>query len=365
MAVALVSSSTSGATDTNSATVTTPVPAGTAAGHIALLGIELWGGGAVITWPAGFTEIATATSGSQTLKVAWKRLTAADTGNYVATLSAVQWQLGHCLLISGGLASGDPIEASNTAVATSTAVPSTSVTTATQPFLAHMVATEQAVTSLPPTSYTEAQDATTLHTNYLIPAATGSHTAAGGTVSASSVIVAALVAVMPAITGISLVTQDATHAQTAENVVLGTAGSLAVQDAASAQTAPQVTLTQAHVLVTQDAAQAHTVASPTVSLATLAVQDATQAQTAALLALVQVHVLAVGAAAQAQASDNVVLGIPLKTDITVTVGLTRLATAIGPTRGAEARADATRAGVTAADTRAGTVAGPTRRDRGA
>lgn len=210
MPTALVSSSVSAFTETTGTTVTTPVPTGTAAGHIALLAFELWDAAATtVTWPTGFTQVVNVTAGSsQKLLVAWKRLTAADTGSYVATLSTSQAWTAHCLLVSGGLASGNPIEATNTATAVvaTAAIPSTSVTTATQAFLAHLVAPEvsqAAASSVPPTGYTMAQQGRDLISNYRIPGTTGSQTASGGTLATASIMAVALVAVMPAAAGVT------------------------------------------------------------------------------------------------------------------------------------------------------------------
>lgn len=222
----------------------------------------------MVTWPAGFTEVVNFASGSQKIKVAWKRLTGADTGNYTATWSGQQWAMAHCVLVTGGISSGDPIEATNTAAATSTTVASTSVTTVTEPFLGHFVANVNAATSTPPTSYTELLDESYLHSNYRIPATTGSHTASGGTLSVSTLTVVALVAVKPEATG---------------------ATDLTVAGAAQAQTAQNVALTQAHNPVVQTAIQAQSADSP---------------------ALTQVHNLVVAGAQQAQAADNVSLTIP-------------------------------------------------------
>lgn len=204
MAVGYRSSSVSGTSATLGSSCTTPVPAGAASGDIALLCITQWEStNPVVTWPTGFTEKINFASGSSKLKVAWKRLTGADTGNYVASWTGSQWNMGHCVLITGGVATGDPIEATNTASGTGTSVPSTSVTTTTEPFLAHFNENldNSAVTSTPPTSYTEVQDGDYLHTNYRIPATTGSHTASGGTISASSLQLVALLAISPADSG--------------------------------------------------------------------------------------------------------------------------------------------------------------------
>lgn len=199
MAVGYRSSSSTGVSDSFVTSVNVPVPAGAAAGDIAVLEIEQWEStNPTVTWPSGFTQIINMVSGSQKLRAAWKRLTAGDTGSYTITWTGSQWTIGHCTLITGGLASGDPIEATNTATSASgTSVPSTSVTVATAAFLSHLVANENSALAAPPTGYTEVQDSNYLHTNYLIPGSAGSYTASGGTLAASTLSLAALIAVKP------------------------------------------------------------------------------------------------------------------------------------------------------------------------
>jgi hypothetical protein len=198
MPVSYRSSSASGTSDSFGSSCTVPVPSGAASGDVALLAIEQWeSGNPAVTWPADFVEIINLVSGSQKLKVARKRLSGADSGNYVPTWTGSQWNLGHCILISGALASGEPIETSNTASGTGTGTPSTSVTTATDAFLGHFVANENSATATPPTSFTEVQDGNYLHASYRIPGTTGAFTASGGTLSASTLALVALVAVKP------------------------------------------------------------------------------------------------------------------------------------------------------------------------
>jgi hypothetical protein len=150
-----------------------------------------------VTFPAGFTVVVNGlVSGArEKLFVGWKRLSGADTGNYTITWTLGQWNMGHCILVTGGLSVGDPIEASNTATGTGTTIPGTSVTTVTQPFLAHFVANENTATGTPPTNFTEARDGDYLKTNYWIPGATGTHTVSGGSTSASTAKSVALIAI--------------------------------------------------------------------------------------------------------------------------------------------------------------------------
>lgn len=210
MAVGYVSSSLSGTSDSFGASCTTPVPAGASAGHIALLAIEQWeSGNPVVTWPTGFTQVVNVVTGSQKLKVAWKRLTGSDTGNYVASWTGSQWNQGQCILISGAVTSGDPIGSNvNTASGSGANVPTTSLTIADEAFLVHFVANENSATKTPPTSFTEVRDANYLATNYRIPGATGTYSASGGTLSASTPSLAALIAVSPDAGGGAAATSD-------------------------------------------------------------------------------------------------------------------------------------------------------------
>ncbi len=213
MAVGYRSSSSTGASDNLASSIAVPVPAGAAANDIAVVAIELWEiGNPTVTPPSGFTELATVISGSQKLKVFWKRLTGADTGNYTFTWTGSQWNQGQCTLFTGVKTTGDPIGANfNTATSASgTTVPSTSVTVAFQPGLGHYVANENSGTKTPPTSFTEVQDANYLESNYRIPGSTGTFTASGGTLSASTLSLALLLALEPDSGGGGAVALDGT-----------------------------------------------------------------------------------------------------------------------------------------------------------
>lgn len=206
MVAALVQSSTSGTTDTQSATKDCPVPAGAAAGHVAVLAIEIWLDTAtdpVITWPSGFTQIAyveSATDGFQRLYVARKVLTGADTGNYTMSWSGSYWNQAQCTLWSG-IDNTTPLDvAVNTAVtAANTTQAANSVTTVTAGCgMVHLVANENSATGTPPTGYTERQEANYLRTNTKVAGAAGTETPAGATISVSTVKLGALVALRPA-----------------------------------------------------------------------------------------------------------------------------------------------------------------------
>jgi hypothetical protein len=197
MVVALVDSSQTGTSDTFGTSSVIPVPAGAASGHIAVCAIEQWeSANPTITPPDGsWTALTPIVSGSQKLKTFWKRLTGADSGNYTFTWTGSQWSMGHCVLISGAVSAGDPIEDSDSTTATNTTVPSLSVDTTTQPFLVHIVANENSASSTPPTNYLEDRDGNYLHTNHRIPGSTGTHTASGGSLSTSTLMLVQLIAI--------------------------------------------------------------------------------------------------------------------------------------------------------------------------
>lgn len=209
MAIALRSSSVSGAADTNGTSCVVPVPTGAAVGDIALIAMEHWDtfDGTGITFPAGFTvKVNGQLSGTrEKLYVAWKRLTAADTGNYTVTWTTAQWNMGHCLMISGAIATGDPIENFTSNFSTSTGLPSMSVgTSGVGRFMAHFIANENSASGTPPTgpvAMTEAQDGNYLKSNYVVWASSGTFNPSGGATSVSTAKSGGLLAVLPAAGG--------------------------------------------------------------------------------------------------------------------------------------------------------------------
>lgn len=313
MPVAYRSSSASGSSDSQGTSKATNVPAGAAAGDIALLAIEMWwdsGTDPTVTWPAGFTQIVNITltgSGPARLKVAWKRLTAADTGSYTMSWTGTQWNMAHCILLSGGLASGDPVDVGpNTATSASgTTVPTTTVVTTAADFLVHFVSNENTATKTPATGFTEVQDGDYLETSYWIPGSSGSKSAAGATLSTSTLNLSALIAIKPDAGGgaIDLVPAAVAQTQTSDSPALTQAHSLVVAGVTQAQAADSIGLTQVHVLTVAAATQAQSSDAPSLTVI-LPVQDATQAQAADNVSLTQVHSLAVADSAQAQAADS-------------------------------------------------------------
>jgi hypothetical protein len=179
-----------------------PVPSGAASGDIALVGIERYasGGGAYTGLATGFTEAINSAFGNGRITVFWKRLTGADSGSYTFSWSGSQWNAGMCMLITGGVATGTPYGGSGTngAAGSASTVATTSVTSTDAPFLAHFVGNADAATGTPPTGFTELLENDYMRMSYYIPGTTGSHSAAGATMSVSNEYGSALLAIEPA-----------------------------------------------------------------------------------------------------------------------------------------------------------------------
>jgi hypothetical protein len=198
LAVAYRSSSLTGTSDSFIASINVPVPTGAAAGDIALVAIGRWeSSNPAITAPSGFTQITQVVSGNNKLAVFWKRLTGADSGSYTFTWSGQQWSLGQAMLITGALASGDPVDASSGLAASGTTYPGTSVTATDADFLALFAYHETSGAGTPPSGFTEVQDANNLKSNYRVLTASGTYSGSGGTMP-SGVVCGVLVALKPA-----------------------------------------------------------------------------------------------------------------------------------------------------------------------
>jgi len=208
MAVALVASSTSGATDAQDSSRTCPVPAGAAAGHVAVLELEIWldtSTDPTITWPAGFTQIGyveSATDGFTRLYLARKVLSAADSGNYSMSWSGSYWNQAQCTLWSG-VDSTTPLDvaAASAVTASNRAHAQPSLTTGTAGCgMVFATANENNATATAPTGYTQQQTANYLKTWTKIAGAAGSETISSGANpwSTATVKVGLLVALRPA-----------------------------------------------------------------------------------------------------------------------------------------------------------------------
>lgn len=206
MAVGFRSGASSGGwADSTSCAI--PVPTGAASGDIAVAAVERWDGGTglpAITPPAGFSQTGTAIIlGAYELTIWWKRLTGADTGNYTFSWTGSRWNGGCAILVTGGLASGDPIEATNSNTGTSQSVGSTSVTVVdTDPFLAWFIALDGGVIAAHPTGFTNATSTSgAVFADYRIPAASGTHSASGASLNAAEDWQVALLSVKSAAAG--------------------------------------------------------------------------------------------------------------------------------------------------------------------
>lgn len=224
MAVAYRSSSVTGTSDAFVQSVGVPVPSGVVADDIILVALEMWESTDVtVSPPSGFTLLFNLVSGSSKLKVFWKRATGADSGSYTFTWVGNQWTMGHAVAMSGAKTSGDPIGSNfNTATATSTTIPTTTVTTASFiPGLVSLVSNENAAsTTTSPTGFTLRQDGDYLHSHTRIASASGSQSASGGVLSASTLILASLVALEPT-SGTSQMGAAGTAAETDSALPLG------------------------------------------------------------------------------------------------------------------------------------------------
>lgn len=151
-------------------TISVPVPAGAAINDIAILVINLDNTGhGTLTFPAGFTTLFTTTvSGpdQHTQALAWKRLIAADTGNYTVTWTGANDAIGECALFSGRDTSNPPTasEATDTSAnASPISVSAATVTALTGDDLlwaGGLDLTSSTATSscAPPSAFTERQD---------------------------------------------------------------------------------------------------------------------------------------------------------------------------------------------------------------
>jgi peptidoglycan/xylan/chitin deacetylase (PgdA/CDA1 family) len=179
-------SSSSTGNDVFATAANIPVPAGAAAGDVVIATVAMWGGSAPpVTAPAGFTLKATYTgvnsSGADTVRLYWKRLTAPDTGSYQFTWSGKRWSSGHAIAVSGAGASGDPIEAVNRAnSASSTTFPTTTVTTTGSPLLAWVGRNDEPASQhTAPTGFTKVQDKNCTALAVRSSGGPGSYTATG------------------------------------------------------------------------------------------------------------------------------------------------------------------------------------------
>lgn len=199
----------SNGTDATGASLALTIPAGTAIGDYAVIIVELWDSTATnptLGYPAGFSQIVnyvSTTDGFEKLKVAIKKLTAADSGTYSVTGFASHFRQGHVVILRG-IDGTTPLDVAavltqNATGTTLATTPTTAITTVTNgALLMRVLANENTCTGLPDTGYTEQADSNYTKTNTKIQATAGTDTPAGGSFSASTLKLSALLAFRPA-----------------------------------------------------------------------------------------------------------------------------------------------------------------------
>ena len=212
-------------TDATGASLALTIPAGTAIDDYAVIIVELWDSSATnptLTYPSGFSQIVnyvSTTDGFQKLKVAIKALTAADSGTYSVSGFGSHFRQGHVAILRGiDLTTALDVAVNLAQNASGTALPANSITTVTNGcLLMHVIANENTSTGTPSTGYTEQADSNYTKTNTKIQTTAGSDTPSGGSFSASTLKLGALIAFRPAaggggVTGTIAATQDANTA---------------------------------------------------------------------------------------------------------------------------------------------------------
>jgi hypothetical protein len=196
-------------TDATGASLALTIPGGTAIDDYAVVILELWDSTATnptLTYPSGFSQIVnyvSTTDGFEKLKVAIKKLTAADSGTYSVSGFASHFRQGHVAILRGiDLTTALDVAVNLAQNSTGTALPANSITTVTDGcLLMHVIANENSCTGLPATGYTEQADSNYTKTNTKIQATAGTDTPSGGSFSASTLKLGALIAFRPAAGG--------------------------------------------------------------------------------------------------------------------------------------------------------------------
>jgi hypothetical protein len=194
--------------DGSAATATAAIPAGTAAGHIAIVTIYKENTAAV-TAPSGFTLVTNtpiSTSTPTHHSVYWKRLTAADTGTYSFSWTGAVWRESSCSIFSGCATTGTPTEIHNANFTNSavTATPAVSgTTTGTDRLLVWSATNFQFGTWTVPTSFVDrsAGGAFGMVTATLGQAAAGPTGSLSGSCSTAAATTAFLFALLPDVGG--------------------------------------------------------------------------------------------------------------------------------------------------------------------
>jgi hypothetical protein len=234
-------------TDATGASLALTIPAGTAIDDYAVLILELWDStttNPVLTYPGGFSQIVnyvSTTDGFEKLKVAIKPLTAADSGTYSVSGFASHFRQGHVAILRGiDLTTALDVAVNLAQNSTGTALPANSITTVTDGcLLMHVIANENTCTGLPATGYTEQADSNYTKTNTKLQTTAGTDSISGGSFSASTLKLGALIAFRPAAGGGTTGTVAVTQANqtSAASGQLGYSGSSAATEAADTSSA--------------------------------------------------------------------------------------------------------------------------------
>lgn len=305
--------STSGVGDSQAATRAVPPPPGAQAGDVIQVAIELWDSTATnptITPPNGgwslIVNYVSTTDGFMKLKVWEKVLRVGEAGVWTFSGFGSHFSQGQAIAASGIDLSARVDGAIDLQQnASGTTLPANSKTTTGADLMIHWVANENSSTQLPPTGYTERQEANYLKLSTKQQSVAGAESIADGSQSASTLKLGVLLGLKPMASGVDLTIQGATQGQTAGNVSLTQVHVLAVQGAAQGQTAENAALVQTINLLVAGCTQAQTADHVTVTAAgALSVADAVHSQTSQGVALEQVHQLVASGASQLQTAQS-------------------------------------------------------------
>lgn len=176
-----------------SGTASTTVPAGAAIDDIMLLAINIDNSATTFTWPAGFTQLGIShpSADGQTSAVAWKRLTAADSGSYSITCSTGGDWICQAARFSGRHTTTAPtasVATNNTNNPNPVSVDAATITAGAGDDLAWIGGLDVTASGLgngctPPASYAEAQDAENGWSNLAIATRDNASAGATGTVT--------------------------------------------------------------------------------------------------------------------------------------------------------------------------------------
>lgn len=202
--VADVRSTSATGNDANEPELSSSVPSGAAAGDVMVAFLSRWvsgGPSAPVITPAGFTHVGQYPSGNgnAAIDVFWKRLTEADSGNYVFAWGENMWSSVEIACVTGAISTGDPIAGIDAWAGNAGTFGATSVTTDAAPVLLWNSYNDEPAQGghTPPSGFTEAADYDCGSLAWRVPGTAGTHTATGGSVATSGPATAVLVAVLP------------------------------------------------------------------------------------------------------------------------------------------------------------------------